>query len=127
MSSNHQAAYEWARIVEWLSGQIPQAPGAHGPYYRSKVCQVACIDRESDITVTMRWIDSTGCSYQAQIWRRGIARTHAHCAVSGLPIVPGDIVFKPDAGMRQAKNRREMVHAHAVNIDTMVVTSKWAW
>lgn len=105
----------WARIVEWLGGRAPRPPGGSGSYVPSDACQVACIEQESAITVTMRWVDSTGCSYQAQIWRKGTARIHALCALSGLPIAPGDAVFRPDAGKQGVKNRREMVHAHAVD------------
>jgi hypothetical protein len=49
-------------------------------------------------TIAVRWSDSRSGCYGEQIWRMCHARTNTQCAATGLPIQPGDVVYRPTSG-----------------------------
>jgi Domain of unknown function (DUF3331) len=79
-----------------------------------EVC-VRVIDRPSASTATIAWRDPTMGCYGDQVWRASVSRSHGVCAVSGLPIVPGDAVYRPRARHPLPLNVTEMILATVVH------------
>jgi hypothetical protein len=73
------------------------------------------VERLSTRTMAVRWSDSQSGCYGEQLWRMGLSRCHSRCAVTGLPICPGDTVFRPVTyEWRVPFNQNRMILASAV-------------
>jgi hypothetical protein len=73
---------------------------------------VSLLERVTTRTMTVRWSDPQSGSYGEQLWRRSRSRCRSCCALSGLPIHPGDTVFRPAChGERVPFNRSRMILA----------------
>jgi hypothetical protein len=73
---------------------------------------VAILERMTTRTMTVRWSDPLSGSYGEQLWRRSRSRYRSRCSLSGLPIGPGDAVFKPACyGCRTPFNQHRMILA----------------
>lgn len=53
------------------------------------------LERLSMVTLSVTWSDPTLGHFAGQVWRRGAAQVDAFCALSGMPIHPGDVIFRP--------------------------------
>jgi hypothetical protein len=74
------------------------------------------VERLTLYTIAVRWSDSRSGVYGEQTWRVGQARCHSHCAATGLPIQPGDVVYKPmSCQWKVPFNRHQMILASAVD------------
>ncbi len=56
---------------------------------------IVILERPSPSTVVVSWRDATRCSYGYQYWYKGFARRGGTCAMSGVHIRRGDVVFRP--------------------------------
>ncbi|CAM2158920.1 DUF3331 domain-containing protein (plasmid) [Pararobbsia alpina] len=72
---------------------------------------VRVIERLSHCTVAVSWHDTTACRYDDQVWRAGVARRCGVCALSAVPIVPGDAVYRPVNTSRAPVNDGAMILA----------------
>jgi hypothetical protein len=59
------------------------------------VATIRNIEWQTDTTVLISWSDATRGSYLDQTWRAGYARVCGVCAVSGMSVERGDVVFRP--------------------------------
>lgn len=75
---------------------------------------VTVIERPTSTSATIAWRDSTNCRYGAQLWRLVRARKPGVCALSGVPIRPGEEIFKP-CGRLVAANADAMIHSAALH------------
>lgn len=57
--------------------------------------KVNVLERASPSTVVISWHDPTRCSYRFQLWRRLGSTRSGVCALSGMVINAGDIIYKP--------------------------------
>lgn len=48
-----------------------------------------------DHALLIRWVESGRCHYGEQRWRLRVALQPGRCAISGQPIEPGELVFRP--------------------------------
>jgi Domain of unknown function (DUF3331) len=78
------------------------------------VC-VSVIDKPSASTATIAWRDPTVGCYGDQVWRASVSRSHGVCAMSGLPILPGDAIYRPRARHPLPLNLTEMILAAVVH------------
>jgi hypothetical protein len=53
------------------------------------------LERVSLLSVSVTWSDPTLGHFADQLWIRGSAHIYSFCALTGLPICPGDAVFRP--------------------------------
>ncbi|MBN3762957.1 DUF3331 domain-containing protein [Burkholderia sp. Ac-20365] len=69
-------------------------------------------ERLSSCTISVSWSDPRSGHYSAQIWRSGLARGAAVCALTGRAISRGDEVFRPRAhDFHVPSNRHQMILA----------------
>ncbi len=99
----------WSQIIGRLSAHwhetasaVRQASGRRKRRSRAVVAHAVCgvatirsIEWQTDTTVLVSWSDATRGSYLDQTWRAGYARVHGVCAVSGMSVKRGDVVFRP--------------------------------
>ena len=64
-------------------------------------------------TLTVRWVQPGRCHYAEQRWRLVAAGRNGICAISGLPVRKGDIVYRPDA-RPSASNAKIMILENAL-------------
>jgi hypothetical protein len=57
--------------------------------------KVNVLERASPSTVIISWHDPTRCSYRFQLWRRLGSTRSGLCALSGMVINAGDIIYRP--------------------------------
>jgi Domain of unknown function (DUF3331) len=107
----------WSCVTALLSGSV--RPVLHAPVCPTRLTPASCrrtkiiiLERHSPLTATVSWSDSTTCCYWEQLWRRGRARKHGFCALTGADIAPSDDVFRPNP-----------VAPVPVNIDAMILAS----
>lgn len=67
----------------------------HGSCESGMNATIKILDRLTPDAAILSWRDSTGCCYGYQSWCRGLAKREGRCALSGMPIQPGDQVFRP--------------------------------
>jgi hypothetical protein len=65
------------------------------PHAVCGVATIRSIEWQTDTTVLVSWSDATRGSYLDQTWRAGYARVRGVCAVSGMSVKRGDVVFRP--------------------------------
>ncbi|WP_109483712.1 DUF3331 domain-containing protein [Paraburkholderia sp. C35] len=69
-------------------------------------------ERLSSCTISVSWSDPCTGRYTEQIWRSGLARDAAVCALTGRAISRGDAVFRPRAhDFHVPSNRHQMILA----------------
>jgi hypothetical protein len=76
--------------------------------------QITVLERPSETTATLYWRDPTRCRYGEQRWRRGVATRRGYCALSGMSIKRGDIIFRPVRSRPAPCNADEMILASAL-------------
>ncbi|OXI92553.1 hypothetical protein CFB41_36205 [Burkholderia sp. AU33803] len=82
------------------------------------------LDQPTASTVVLSWRDSTGGHYGYQNWHKGFARRPGLCAMSGMPINPGDEIFRPSARNGRPTNGSAMILAiHIACIDFARITT----
>ncbi|CAN7665164.1 DUF3331 domain-containing protein [Paraburkholderia sp. SIMBA_054] len=57
--------------------------------------RVSVLEQLSSKSLSVYWSDPRSGHYANQVWRIGIARINAFCALSGMPICRGDAVYRP--------------------------------
>jgi len=57
--------------------------------------RVSVLEQLSSKSLSVYWSDPRSGHYANQVWRIGIARIDAFCALSGMPICRGDAVYRP--------------------------------
>jgi hypothetical protein len=72
---------------------------------------VRVVDRLGIVTISVVWRDPTSCCYGAQIWRASVAARSGQCALTGVPIKPGDAVYRPSTGRALPANAGAMILA----------------
>ncbi|NKJ47700.1 hypothetical protein CIC12_13295 [Burkholderia sp. SG-MS1] len=85
--------HDTASTVRLTSGRRKRGGRAAGA-----VCGVATIrsiEWQTDTTVLVSWSDATRGRYLDQTWRASYARVCGVCAVSGMSVKRGDVVFRP--------------------------------
>jgi hypothetical protein len=105
----------WAEIVAPLT--MSSAPGlisTRSNYLKSSACRVEVIAKPSRITATISWRDSMGCRYDDQTWRRGLCRAPGVCALTGLPIMSGDEIYRPAPMPHAPANATHMILANVL-------------
>ncbi|WP_175004068.1 DUF3331 domain-containing protein [Burkholderia lata] len=81
------------------------------------------LDQPTSSTVVLSWRDSTGGHYGYQTWHKGYARRTGLCAASGMPIEPGDEIFRPSVRNGRPTNWAAMILAlHISSIDFARIT-----
>ncbi|HDR9482927.1 TPA: DUF3331 domain-containing protein [Burkholderia aenigmatica] len=81
------------------------------------------LDQPTSSTVVLSWRDSTGGHYGYQNWHKGCARRPGLCAASGMPINPGDEIFRPSVRNGRPTNWSAMILAiHISSIDFSRIT-----
>ncbi|MDN7875202.1 DUF3331 domain-containing protein [Burkholderia aenigmatica] len=81
------------------------------------------LDQPTSSTVVLSWRDSTGGHYGYQNWHKGYARRSGVCAMSGMPIIPGDEIFRPSVRNGRPTNWSAMILAiHISCIDFSQIT-----
>jgi len=73
---------------------------------------IRSIEWQTDTTVLVSWSDATRGSYLDQTWRAGYARVRGICALSGMSVKRGDVVFRPfHRGTAPPSNALDMILA----------------
>jgi hypothetical protein len=73
---------------------------------------IRSIEWQTDTTVLVSWSDATRGSYLDQTWRAGYARVRGVCALSGMSVKRGDVVFRPfHRGAAAPSNAFDMILA----------------
>jgi hypothetical protein len=76
-------------------------------------------ERLSTCTISVSWSDPCSGRYTEQIWRSGLARDAAVCALTGRAISRGDAVFRPRAhDFHVPSNRHQMILAATLDPHT---------
>lgn len=57
--------------------------------------RVSILEQLSSKSLSVYWSDPRSGHYANQVWRMGVARIDAFCALSGMPICCGDVVYRP--------------------------------
>jgi hypothetical protein len=80
--------------------------------------RICILEIRSGHTLTICWSDSRTGHYAEQVWRLGLAREDAICALSNQLIARGDKVYRPcRVGDRAPANWDRMILASAVSPD----------
>ncbi|MFP3646688.1 DUF3331 domain-containing protein [Paraburkholderia sp. SIMBA_054] len=80
--------------------------------------RICVLEVRTGHTLTICWSDSRTGHYAEQVWRVGLAREDAVCALSNQPIVRGDQVYRPCRNRNQAPaNWERMILASAISSD----------
>lgn len=116
----------WSQIIGRLSAHwhetasaVYQASGRRKRRSRTVVAHAALtvptirsIEWQTDATVLVSWSDATRGSYLDQTWRAGYARVRGICALSGMSVKRGDVVFRPfHRGAAPPSNALDMILA----------------
>jgi hypothetical protein len=116
----------WSQIIGRLGAHwhetalaVCQASGRHQPRSRTAAAHSALraqtirnIEWQTDTTVLVSWSDATRGSYLDQTWRAGYARVRGICALSGMSVRQGDVVFRPfHRGAAPPSNALDMILA----------------
>lgn len=72
---------------------------------------IRILDRPSPTSAVISWRDPTGSSYGYQIWKMRLAHEEGLCAISGIPINKGDVIFRPVDRGRYPGNASAMILA----------------
>jgi hypothetical protein len=72
---------------------------------------IEILDRPTPRSAVLSWRDPTGSSYGYQLWQKRIARQTGSCALTGIPIHRGDIVFRPRGARIRPANASAMILA----------------
>jgi hypothetical protein len=71
---------------------------------------VRAIEPQGKGSLLVFWCDPTRCHYVDQLWINVTARRNGRCALTGLPIRRGDLIYKPQCrGLRVPANCHEMI------------------
>jgi hypothetical protein len=73
--------------------------------------KIEILDQPTSRLAVLSWRDPTGCSYCYQTWYKALARRAGRCALSGVPIRPGDAVFRPRLKNTRPVNATAMILA----------------
>ncbi|WP_175914088.1 DUF3331 domain-containing protein [Burkholderia metallica] len=132
-----EPAERWQRIMHSLTACSDSLPfGLRRKDYAADIRQkmtlavrstysatIDFLDRPTSGTVVLSWRDSTGGHYGYQSWHKGCARRTGTCAASGMPIHPGDEIFRPSARNGRPTNWSAMILAlHIARIDFARIT-----
>ena len=72
-------------------------------------------ERLSSCTISVSWSDPCSGRYHEQVWRSGLARVPAVCALTGRAISRGDEVFRPRArDFHVPSNQHQMILAATI-------------
>ena len=75
---------------------------------------VRVLEKPTMTTAVVEWIDSTSCRYGNQMWSIRMARAGGVCALSGIAIRIGDVVFQPRLYGPPPCNADEMILSTAI-------------
>ncbi|ALL66468.1 Protein of unknown function (DUF3331) [Paraburkholderia caribensis MBA4] len=77
--------------------------------------RVSVLEQLSSKSLSVYWSDPRSGHYANQVWRIGVARIDAFCALSGMPICRGDAVYRPRVSPSYLPaNHNRMILAAAV-------------
>ena len=103
---NRYAALKKLRV------SIPSPVAEDASNAPSRPAHIVVEERLSSCTISVSWSDPCSGRYNAQIWRSGLARDAAVCALTGRAISRGDEVFRPRAhDFHVPSNRHQMILA----------------
>jgi len=75
---------------------------------------IAIVERLTAGTLSVYWSDPCLGHYEDQIWRSGLARSDAHCVLTGIRIYRGDSIYRPRLfGTYRPANSHRMILASA--------------
>ena len=84
---------------------------------------ISIVEQLTSQTLSVCWSDPQSGHYADQVWRKGVARRPSFCVLTGMPIYPGDSVFRPRACETYVPaNRDRMILAAVVPEDSIPVT-----
>jgi hypothetical protein len=72
---------------------------------------VRVLERPTVRTAVVSWTDPICCRYGDQVWVTAKAPHDGHCALSGLPIVRGDRIYRPRPTDPMPRNAKAMMLA----------------
>jgi len=111
------------KLVRKKKTRRTKAPVSHGeteteaPKNDLLPARISVIERLSSVTLSICWSDSITGYFGEQTWRMSVARGQSTCALTGMPIEIGDLVFRPWASERRAPaNSHRMILASCVRI-----------
>ena len=118
MHAPFEADRTWQSTIALLSseGEIrpPVVSACVRPMYGEghfRKCAIRVLERKGQTSATVAWSDATSCCYGEQLWRRCIAKKAGICALSGLAIATGDVVFRPRLVKPAPRNIEAMILA----------------
>ncbi|PLZ00168.1 hypothetical protein CY652_22560 [Burkholderia sp. WAC0059] len=85
--------------------------GRHGHMTPS----IHILDRPSPRLIAVSWSDPCSGHYGYQVWRASKAACAGRCALSGRPVHPGDLIYRPDARLRRPGNADAVIVASSVD------------
>jgi hypothetical protein len=109
------------KLVKKKKTRLTKTPASQGETEAPKndllPARISIIERLSSVTLSICWSDSITGYFGEQIWRMSVARGQSTCALTGMPIKIGDLVFRPWASERRAPaNSHRMILASCVRI-----------
>lgn len=108
-TKNRYAALKKLRVT------IP-TPASEVREVQPKPAHIVVQERLSSCTISVSWSDPCTGRYTEQIWRSGLARDAAVCALTGRAISRGDAVFRPRAhDFHVPSNQHQMILAATVD------------
>ncbi|ADG18607.1 conserved hypothetical protein [Paraburkholderia atlantica] len=122
----------WARTVGLLgqlSGELPvNGDTSVTPLFKPEMhnlstapvagVTVRLLERSTATRVTLAWSDPSRCAYHDQEWQLTRARHSGVCAISGMKIRRGEVVYRPRATRpRMPLNADAMIHPIALQGD----------
>lgn len=115
----------WGRTVDALRvSRMPDTRGMADAVSRTCARLRACtgiatisvrvVTRTAVNMVLVDWSDSTACRYGEQLWRESRAERKGHCALSGLPIEKGELIYRPRLRRPIPQNADAMIRADQI-------------
>jgi len=104
--------HETASVVCQASGRRKRRSRTVTAHAALRVPTIRSIEWQTDATVIVSWSDATRGNYLDQTWRVGYARVTGICALSGMSVKRGDLVFRPfHRGAAPPSNALDMILA----------------
>ena len=88
-----------------------------GHFYSTReiaVLVIRILERPTQATAIVSWLEPGRCHYGCQTWKRGRATRAGTCALSQVPISRGEIVFQPRRGSICPRNSEAMILSSAM-------------
>jgi hypothetical protein len=80
-----------------------------------KNISVEVLERPTKLSVLISWRDAARCNYGYQLWRQIRSRKAGICALTGVPIFYGDVVYRPFSRTPCPQNAAAMILANSLD------------